>query len=107
MDASSRIQRNLGRTRRQCVLSDHWRSARRSSPEGRGETVVKKSAHGTPDAISLNFFHLAEGTGDLTRQCSSKKSAATIFPGYRLSGGVRKSMMAQSGNRGTCRALLR
>lgn len=44
---------------------------------------------------------------DLIRHSSSKKSAATTFPGQREFGGVRRSTTAQSGSFGVCRALLR
>lgn len=44
---------------------------------------------------------LVSRTHYLTRQYSSKNSAATILPGHNESGGVLKSITAQSGNFGT------
>ena len=44
---------------------------------------------------------LVSRTHYLTRQDSSKNSAATILPGHNESGGVLKSITAQSGNFGT------
>ncbi len=45
--------------------------------------------------------------GGLISQRSPKKSAATTLPGYREFGGVFRSITAQSGSLGTCRALFR
>jgi hypothetical protein len=45
--------------------------------------------------------------GGFNCHCSSKKSAATTFPGQTLLGGVLRSITAQSGSIGTWRALLR
>src|SRR4051794_29014636 len=53
-------------------------------------------------AAKLFLFHLP-----LNFHSSSKKSASTTFPGYRLFGGVFTSTIAQSGSLGTCLALFR
>ena len=64
--------------------------------------AISAALYGAEPGVQLSS-HFETG---FSIQCSSKKSAVTIFPGYRLSGGVVRSRIAQSGSFANCRGWL-